>query len=250
MKPNGNTLTLTVGRRENTHFQKPLSNGTPVPKLLNIFGWSFTVPMERWLLLMLQTCPNHLSKSPCELRFSRLLLPESQAECVLIQTGTPDSQVRFGQKGCISKTVVEKDAFIRGPLRGLYEVNARSVYMVCPGARHEVLKRDCSNWAGTCCENSGQLKHENISATDSFSQRNSGCRQTFWELNRHTFHHLLHLHYFPFFRIAFVHLAFISFILHSCSCFLYSCPFILIACLSILMIQGLACIIQCLWNAY
>ena len=31
-------LTLTVGRRENTHFQKPLSNGTPVPKLLNIFG--------------------------------------------------------------------------------------------------------------------------------------------------------------------------------------------------------------------
>ena len=38
MKPNGNALTLTVGRRENTHFQKPLSNGTPVPKLLNIFG--------------------------------------------------------------------------------------------------------------------------------------------------------------------------------------------------------------------
>ena len=108
MKPNGNALTLTVGRRENTHFQKPLSNGTPVPKLLNIFGWWLTVPMERWLLLMLQTCPNHLSKSPCELRFSRLLLPESQAECVLIQTGTPDSQVRFGQKGCISKTVLKK----------------------------------------------------------------------------------------------------------------------------------------------
>ena len=46
MKPNGNALTLTVCRRENTHFQKPLSNGTPVPKLLNIFGWSFT-----WTLL-------------------------------------------------------------------------------------------------------------------------------------------------------------------------------------------------------
>ena len=39
MKPSGNALTLTVGRRENTHFQKPLSNGTPVlvPKLLNIW---------------------------------------------------------------------------------------------------------------------------------------------------------------------------------------------------------------------
>ena len=35
MKPNGNALTLTVCRRENAHFQKPLSNGTPVPKLLN-----------------------------------------------------------------------------------------------------------------------------------------------------------------------------------------------------------------------
>ena len=150
MKPNGNALTLTVGRRENAHFQKPLSNGTPVPKLLNISGWSLTVPMERWLLLMLQTCPNHLSKSPCEPRFSRLLLPESHAQCVLIQTGTPDSQVRFGQKGCISKIVVEKDAFIRGPLRGLYQVNTRSIYMACPGARHELLKRDCPTWAGTC----------------------------------------------------------------------------------------------------
>ena len=41
MKPNGNALTLTVGRRENTHFQKPLSNGTPVPvpKLLILNIW-------------------------------------------------------------------------------------------------------------------------------------------------------------------------------------------------------------------
>ena len=31
-----NALTLTVCRRENTQFQKPLSNGTPVPKLLNL----------------------------------------------------------------------------------------------------------------------------------------------------------------------------------------------------------------------
>ena len=214
MKPNGNALTLTAGRRENTHFQKPLSNGTLVPKLLNIFGWSFTVHMERYILL-----------------------PESHAQCVLIQTGTPDLQVRFGQKGCISKTVVEKDAFIRGPLRGLYEVNTRPVYMVCPRARHELLKRDCPTWAGTCCENNEQLKHENISATDILSPNGTPARQTFLELNRHTFHHLLYLHYFPFLRIAFVHLAFISFILHSCFCFLYSCPFILIACLSILMIH-------------
>ena len=179
MKPNGNALTLTVGRRENTYFQEPLSNGTPVPQLLNIFGCSLTVPTERWLLLMLQTCPNHLSKSPCELRFSRLPLPESHAQCVFIQTGTPDSQVRFGQKGCMSKTVVEKDAFIRGPLRGLYEV---SLYtgMVCPGARHELLKRDCSRIAPlelalvVKTMSSEQLKRENISATDSFSQRNSG----------------------------------------------------------------------------
>ena len=51
----------------------------------------------------------------------------------------------------------------------------------------------------------------------------------------------------PFIRIiAVVHLAFISFILHSCSCFLYACPFILISSLFILMIQGRACLIQCL----
>ena len=51
-------------------------------------------------------------------------------------------------------------------------------------------------------------------------------------LNRHISHHLLYLRYFPF-------------ILHSCSCFLCSCPFILLARLSILMIQGLACLVQC-----
>ena len=52
-------------------------------------------------------------------------------------------------------------------------------------------------------------------------------------LNRHISHHLLYLRYFPF-------------ILHSCSCLLYSCPFILLARLSILVIQGLACLVQCL----
>ena len=141
MKPTGNVLTSTVCRRENAHFQKPLSNGTPVPKLLNIFGWWFTVAMERWLLLMLQTCPNHLSKSPCKLRFSRLLLPECHAQCVLIQSGTPDSQVRFGQKGCISKTVVEKDAVIiiytrsaTRSIRGQYEVNLYGLSRSSPWA--------------------------------------------------------------------------------------------------------------------
>ena len=81
---------------------------------------------------MIQTCPNHLSKSPCELRFSRLLLPESHAQCVLIHTGTPDSQVRFGQKGCTSKTVVvEKGAFIRGPIRGqpIYSLSRKELAM-------------------------------------------------------------------------------------------------------------------------
>jgi hypothetical protein len=135
MKPTGNALTSTVCRRENAHFKKPLSNGKPVPKLLNIFGWWFAVTMERWLLLMLQTCPNHLSKSPCKLRFWKLLLPECYAQCVLIQTGTPDSHVRFGQKGCISKTVVaEKDAFIRDPLRGLYEVSLYGLSRSSPWA--------------------------------------------------------------------------------------------------------------------
>ena len=122
---------------------------------------------------MLQTCPNHLSKSPCELRFSRLLLPESHAQCVLIHTGTPDSQVRFGQKGCISKTVVDKGAFIRGPIRGLYEVNTRSAYMVCPGARHELLKRDCSTWAGNSSgggSSSSRRKQQQAAASSSQQQ--------------------------------------------------------------------------------
>ena len=70
----------------------------------------------------------------CELCFSRLLLPESHAQCVLIQTGTPDSQVRFGQKGCISKTVVDKGAFIRGPIRGLYEVSLYGLSRSSPWA--------------------------------------------------------------------------------------------------------------------
>ena len=90
---------------------------------------------------MLQTCPNHLSKSPCELRFSRLLLPESHAQCVLIQTGTPDSQVRFGQKGCISKTVVEKERkgciYTRSAtrsIRGLYEVSLYGLSRSSPRA--------------------------------------------------------------------------------------------------------------------
>ena len=178
MKPNGNALTLTVCRRENAHFQKPLSNGTPVPKLLNIFGWWFTVPMERWLLLMLQTCPNHLSKSPCELRFSRLLLPESHAQCVLIHTGTPDSQVRFGQKGCISKTVVEKERkgciYTRSAtrsIRGLYEVSLYGLSRSSPRASEARLLHLSwhllwKQWAAKTWEK--------ISATDSFSQRNSG----------------------------------------------------------------------------
>ena len=81
------------------------------------------------------------------------------------------------------------------------------------------------------------------------SSNGTPARQTFWELNRRNFHHLLYLHLFSIHSN--LQVALFSFILHLCSCFLYSCPFNLIACLSsILMIQGLASIIQCLWNAY
>ena len=56
-------------------------------------------------------------------------LPESQVQCIYFQIGTPDSQVKFGQKGCRPKTVVEKGACIWGPIRGLYEVNTRPIRM-------------------------------------------------------------------------------------------------------------------------
>ena len=116
----------------------------------------------------------------------------------------------------------EKDAFIRGPLRGLYEVYTRSVYMVCPGARHELLKRDCSTWAGTCCENNEQLKHEKKSQLLILSPNGIPARQTFWELNRRTFHHLLYLHLFSIHShcfcsftsgIVFLHFAFMFLLL-------------------------------------
>ena len=44
-----------------------------------------------------------------------------------------------GGQGCI---------YTRSDTRSLYEVNTRSAYMVCPGARHELLKRDCSSSGG------------------------------------------------------------------------------------------------------
>ena len=103
-----------------------------------------------------------------------------------------------------------------GPIRGLYEVYTRSIWMVCP--------RDGLPWASEA-----RLLH--------WSWHYWFFLPHLLVLNRHISHHLLYLRYFPF-------------ILHSCSCFLYSCPFILLARLSILMIQGLACLVQCLWNAY
>ena len=95
-----------------------------------------------------------------------------------------------------------------GPIRGLYEVNTRSIWMVCP--------RDGLPWASEA-----RLLH--------WSWHYWFFLPHLLVLNRHISHHLLYLRYFPF-------------ILHSCSCFLYSCPFILLARLSILMIQGLACL--------
>ena len=98
---------------------------------------------------MLQTCPKHLSKSPCELCFSRLFLPESHAQCIFIQIGTLDTQVKFEQKGCILKTVVEKGVCIRGPIRGLYEVNTSSLSRSLPWAEARLLQaRDPSHIRG------------------------------------------------------------------------------------------------------
>ena len=103
-----------------------------------------------------------------------------------------------------------------------YEVYTRSVHMVCPGARHELLKRDCSTWAGTCCENNEQLKHEKKSQLLILSPNGTPARQTFWELNRRTFHHLLYLHLFSIHShcfcsftsgIVFLHFAFMFLLL-------------------------------------
>ena len=70
--------------------------------------------------------PKHISKSVCELCFSRLLLPESHARCILIQIGTP----------------VLCELYTRS-IRGQHE---RFVHeMAC----HELLKQDCYTGAGT-----------------------------------------------------------------------------------------------------
>ena len=54
-----------------------------------------------------------------------------------------------------------------------------------------------------------------MSALLILSPNGTPARQTFLVLNRHTFHHLQYLHYFPFIRIAFVHVA--SLYIHSTS---------------------------------
>ena len=191
MKPNGNASTLSVCRHKNIHFQKALSNGTLVPKLLHIFGWSLTVPMERWLLLMLRT-----SKTLKQICMWTLLLKATPAR--------------------ISCAVYLNSDWNSGPIRGLYEVYTRSIR-----GQYEVnINCLSTRWLAI-----------------GFWSKIATLELALLVLNRHISHHLLYLRYFPF-------------ILHSCSCFLYSCPFILLARLSILMIQGLAYLVQCLWNAY
>ena len=94
-----------------------------VSELLDIF-WLTSHPSYGTLAFTdASDLPKNTEQTLCELCFSRLLLPESNPQCVIIPIGTPDAPVRFGQQGCISKTVVEKGACIRGSIRGLSEVN-------------------------------------------------------------------------------------------------------------------------------
>ena len=172
MKPNGNTLTLTVGRRENTHFQKPLSNGTPVPKLLYKHIWLITHRSHGTLAF---TDASDLPKPFEQIPMWTPLLKTTPARISCAVCFNSDWNSGFTSQVWTEGLHIKNCAGKRMHLYEVrYEVYTRSVYTVCPGARHELLQRDCSTWAGTCCENNEQLKHENISATDSFSQRNSG----------------------------------------------------------------------------
>ena len=149
MKPNGNASTLSVCRQKNIHFQKALSDGTLVHKLLHIFGWSLTVPMERWPLLMLRTC-----KQIC---MWTLLLKATPAR--------------------ISCAVYLNSDWNSGPIRGLYEVNTRSIWMVCP--------RDGLPWASEA-----RLLH--------WSWHYWFFLPHLLVLKRHISDHLLYLRYVPF----------------------------------------------------
>ena len=116
MKPNGNASTLSVCRHKNIHFQKALSNGTLVPKLLHIFGWSLTVPMECWLFLMLRT-----SKTLKQICMS----------------------VNSASQGCSCQNLMRGVSLFRLELRSY----TRSIWMEM--ACHELLKQDCYTGAGT-----------------------------------------------------------------------------------------------------
>ena len=87
---------------------------------------------------MLQTCPNQLSKSPCELRFSRLLLPESHAQCVFNsywnsgftgQVWTEGLHIKnCGGQGCIYTRSDTRS------IRGQYEVSLYGLSRSSPWA--------------------------------------------------------------------------------------------------------------------
>ena len=219
MKPNGSASTLTVCRHKNAHFQEPISNGTLVPKLLHICGWSFTVPTERWLLLMLQTCPKHLSKSPCELCFSRYSCQNLRCSVFIfrlelrIRKSSLDRRVAYQKLWWKRVHVYEVryDASTRS-----IRMELRMVWFVQELACHELLKQDCYTGAGTTWF---------FPPTELWLGRLFGKSSPHF-LNRHTFHDLLYLHFFHSFALLlFIYHVCPSFCIHVLS-FLYSCPFI------------------------
>ena len=93
---------------------------------------------------MLQAFPNHSSKSPCELRFSRLLLPESHAQCFnsdwdsgfTSQVWTEGLHIKnCGGKGCIYTRSATRS------IRGQYEVSLYGLSRSSPWASEAGLLR-------------------------------------------------------------------------------------------------------------
>ena len=118
--------------------------------------------MERCLLLMLRT-----SKTLKQICMWTLLLKATPA--------------------WISCAVYLNSDWNSGPIRGLYEVNTRSIWMVCP--------RDGLPWASEA-----RLLH--------WSWHYWFFLPHLLVLNRHISHHLLYLHYLPFMFLLLVFMSF------------------------------------------
>ena len=165
--------------------------------------------------------PKTLEQIPMWTLLLKVLLPESQVQCIYFQIGTPDSQVKFGQKGCIAKTVVEKGACIRGPIRGLYQVNTNGVTsgLVCPGASLP--------WTSEARLLHWSWHYWFFPPKELWRGRLFG-KSSQHLLNRHTFHDLLYLHFFHSFALLlFIYHVCPSFCIHVLSMFLASCIHVL-----------------------